>query len=342
VVLHSLLRRPWIVAGLAAVAGLAVVAGFTQAAQVVTLLNVSYDPTRELYSDYNVAFGRYWRAKTGQTVEIKQSHGGSGSQARSVIGGLAADVVTLALAGDIDAIAMRGHLLALNWQTRLPSNSAPYTSTIVFVVRRGNPKGIRDWGDLLKPGVAVITPNPKTSGGARWNYLAAWAWARAQPGGSDATAKEFERKLYHNVPKLDTGARASSTTFVQQGIGDVLLAWENEASLAVREVGADKLQIVVPSISILAEPSVAVVDKVVLKRGTREIAQAYLSYLYSKEGQEIIAKHFYRPRDPEVAARYAHQFPTLKLATINDFGGWPRAQQEHFGDGGTFDQIMGR
>jgi sulfate/thiosulfate-binding protein len=329
-------RRLLIVAGLAAVAAL------TQAADVVTLLNVSYDPTRELYSDYNGAFARYWRAKTGQIVEIKQSHGGSGSQARSVIGGLAADVVTLGLAGDIDAIATRGRMLPLNWQTRLPNNSAPYTSTIVFVVRRGNPKGIRDWGDLVKPGLAVITPNPKTSGGARWNYLAAWAWARAQPGGSDATAKEFVRKLYKNVPKLDTGARAASTTFVQQGIGDVLLAWENEAYLAVREIGADKLQIVVPSISILAEPSVAVVDKVVLKRGTREIAQAYLNYLYSKEGQEIIARHFYRPRDAEVAAKYASQFPKLRLVTIADFGGWPRAQQEHFADGGSFDQIMGQ
>jgi sulfate transport system substrate-binding protein len=324
------------------VAGLAVVAALTQAADVVTLLNVSYDPTRELYSDYNSAFARYWRAKTGQIVEIKQSHGGSGSQARSVIGGLAADVVTLGLAGDIDAIATRGRMLPLNWQTRLPNNSAPYTSTIVFVVRRGNPKGIRDWGDLVKPGLAVITPNPKTSGGARWNYLAAWAWARAQPGGSDATAKEFVRKLYKNVPKLDTGARAASTTFVQQGIGDVLLAWENEAYLAVREIGADKLQIVVPSISILAEPSVAVVDKVVLKRGTREIAQAYLNYLYSKEGQEIIARHFYRPRDAEVAAKYASQFPKLRLVTIADFGGWPRAQQEHFADGGSFDQITGQ
>jgi len=329
-------RRLLIVAGLTAVAVL------TQAADVVTLLNVSYDPTRELYSDYNGAFARYWRAKTGQIVEIKQSHGGSGSQARSVIGGLAADVVTLGLAGDIDAIATRGRMLPLNWQTRLPNNSAPYTSTIVFVVRRGNPKGIRDWGDLVKPGLAVITPNPKTSGGARWNYLAAWAWARAQPGGSDATAKEFVRKLYKNVPKLDTGARAASTTFVQQGIGDVLLAWENEAYLAVREIGADKLQIVVPSISILAEPSVAVVDKVVLKRGTREIAQAYLNYLYSKEGQEIIARHFYRPRDAEVAAKYASQFPRLRLVTIADFGGWPRAQQEHFADGGSFDQIMGQ
>jgi sulfate/thiosulfate transport system substrate-binding protein len=339
--LNLSLRRTAIAAGLAA-AGLAIAAALAQAAQVVTLLNVSYDPTRELYSDYNAAFARYWRGKTGQVVEIKQSHGGSGSQARAVIGGLAADVVTLGLAGDVDAIATRGKLLPLNWQSRLPNNSAPYTSTIVFVVRRGNPKGIRDWGDLVKPGVAVITPNPKTSGGARWNYLAAWAWARAQPGGSDATAKEFVRKLYKNVPKLDTGARAASTTFVQQEIGDVLLAWENEAYLAVREIGADRLQIVVPSISILAEPSVAVVDKVVLKRGTREIAQAYLNYLYSKEGQEIIARHFYRPRDAEVAAKYASQFPKLRLVTIADFGGWPRAQQEHFADGGSFDQITGQ
>jgi sulfate/thiosulfate-binding protein len=324
------------------IAALAAVTTLTQAADAVTLLNVSYDPTRELYSDFNVAFARYWRGKTNQIVEIKQSHAGSGSQARAVIGGLMADVVTLALAGDIDAIATRGRLLPLNWQSRLPNNSAPYTSTIVFVVRRGNPKGIRDWGDLIRPGVAVITPNPKTSGGARWNYLAAWGWARAQPGGNDASAKEFERKLFKNVSKLDTGARAASTTFVQQGIGDVLLAWENEAYLAVREIGADKLQIVVPSISILAEPSVAVVDKVVLKRGTRELAQAYLNYLYSKEGQQIIARHFYRPRDPEVAAQYANQFPKLKLVSIADFGGWPRAQQEHFGDGGTFDQITGQ
>jgi sulfate/thiosulfate-binding protein len=324
------------------IAAFAAVTTLTQAADAVTLLNVSYDPTRELYSDFNVAFARYWRGKTNQIVEIKQSHAGSGSQARAVIGGLMADVVTLALAGDIDAIATRGRLLPLNWQSRLPNNSAPYTSTIVFVVRRGNPKGIRDWGDLIRPGVAVITPNPKTSGGARWNYLAAWGWARAQPGGNDASAKEFERKLFKNVSKLDTGARAASTTFVQQGIGDVLLAWENEAYLAVREIGADKLQIVVPSISILAEPSVAVVDKVVLKRGTRELAQAYLNYLYSKEGQQIIARHFYRPRDPEVAAQYANQFPKLKLVSIADFGGWPRAQPEHFGDGGTFDQVTGQ
>jgi sulfate/thiosulfate-binding protein len=324
------------------ITALAAVTTLTQAADAVTLLNVSYDPTRELYSDFNVAFARYWRGKTNQIVEIKQSHAGSGSQARAVIGGLMADVVTLALAGDIDAIATRGRLLPLNWQSRLPNNSAPYTSTIVFVVRRGNPKGIRDWGDLVRPGVAVITPNPKTSGGARWNYLAAWAWARSQPGGNDASAKEFERKLFKNVSKLDTGARAASTTFVQQGIGDVLLAWENEAYLAVREIGADKLQIIVPSISILAEPSVAVVDKVVLKRGTRELAQAYLNYLYSKEGQQIIARHFYRPRDPEVAAQYANQFPKLKLVSIADFGGWPRAQPEHFGDGGTFDQITGQ
>src|SRR5579862_880658 len=327
---------PWnfAVRRLLLIAALAAVTTLTQAADAVTLLNVSYDPTRELYSDFNVAFARYWRGKTNQIVEIKQSHAGSGSQARAVIGGLMADVVTLALAGDIDAIATRGRLLPLNWQSRLPNNSAPYTSTIVFVVRRGNPKGIRDWGDLIRPGVAVITPNPKTSGGARWNYLAAWAWARAQPGGNDASAKEFERKLYHNVPKLDTGARAASTTFVQQGIGDVLLAWENEAYLAVREIGADKLQIIVPSISILAEPSVAVVDKVVLKRGTREIARAYLSYLYSREGQEIIARHFYRPRDPEVAARYAARFPQLKLVSIAELGGCARSLDDELVTGG--------
>jgi sulfate transport system substrate-binding protein len=308
----------------------------------VTLLNVSYDPTRELYADYNVAFARYWLGKTGQVVKINQSHGGSGKQARSVIDGLAADVVTLGLAGDVDAVATQGKLLPLNWQSRLPNNSAPYTSTIVFLVRKGNPKGIRDWGDLVRPGIAVITPNPKTSGGARWNYLAAWAWARRQPGGTDATAQEFVRKLYKNVPVLDTGARAASTTFVQRGIGDVLIAWENEAFLAVQEVGADKLQIIVPSVSILAEPSVAVVDKVVLRRGTREVAQAYLEYLYSKDAQDIIARHHYRPRDPEIALKYAARFPKLTLATVADFGGWTKVQKEHFADGGVFDSITGQ
>jgi sulfate/thiosulfate transport system substrate-binding protein len=308
----------------------------------ITLLNVSYDPTRELYVEFNAAFGRYWKAKTGQQVRVDQSHGGSGKQARSVIEGLAADVVTLGLAADIDAIANTGKLLPLNWQSLLPDNSSPYTSTIVFLVRRGNPKAIHDWGDLLRPGVSVITPNPKTSGGARWNYLAAWVWARAQPGGSDSSAREFVRRLYQNVPVLDTGARGSTTTFVQRGLGDVLIAWENEAQLALRELGAEQLQIVVPSVSILAEPPVAVVDQVALRHGTREAARAYLGFLYSKEGQEIIARHFYRPRDPEVAARHAASFPQLKLATIADFGGWASAQSTHFKDGGVFDQISAR
>ena len=313
-------------------------ASVAQAAEV-TLLNVSYDPTRELYVDYNAAFAKYWKAKTGQDVKINQSHGGSGKQARSVIDGLAADVVTLALAADIDAVATQGKLLPINWASRLADNSSPYTSTIVFLVRKGNPKGIKDWNDLIKPGIQVITPNPKTSGGARWNYLAAWGYALKQPGGSDATAKEFVKKLYKNVPVLDTGARGSTTTFVQRGLGDVLIAWENEAMLAVKELGPDKLQIVVPTISVLAEPPVAVVDKVVLRRGTREVAQAYLQYLYSKEGQEIVAKNYYRPRDAEVAAKYAAQYPKLNLVTIADFGGWAKVQPAHFGDGGVFDQI---
>ena len=308
----------------------------------VTLLNVSYDPTRELYADFNVAFARYWKTRTGQEVRVDQSHGGSGAQARHVIDGLAADVVTLALAADVDAIAAQAQLLPLNWQSRLPDNSSPYTSTIVFVVRAGNPRGLHDWGDLVRPGVAVITPNPKTSGGARWNYLAAWSWARAQPGGDDASARELVRRLYHNVPVLDTGARGSTTTFAQRGLGDVLIAWENEALLAVRELGADKLQIVVPTLSILAEPPVAVVDKVALRHGTRAVAMAYLQYLYSKEGQDIIARHDYRPRDPEVAARYAARFPALKLTSIADFGGWANAQRVHFMDGGVFDQISGQ
>jgi sulfate transport system substrate-binding protein len=305
----------------------------------VTLLNASYDPTRELYVDFNAAFARYWKTKSGQDVRIDQSHGGSGSQARSVVGGLQADVVTLALASDIDTIATSAKLLPLNWESLLPDNSSPYTSTVVLLVRAGNPKGIHDWGDLARPGVAVITPNPKTSGGARWNYLAAWSWALAQPGGSDASAREFVRRLFKNVPVLDTGARGSTITFVQRGLGDVLVAWENEALLARRELGADKFEIIMPSVSILAEPPVAVVDAVALRRGTREVAQAYLGYLYSKEGQEIIARHFYRPRDVEVAARYAQQFPQLKLATIADFGGWPKAQSTHFKEGGVFDQI---
>jgi sulfate/thiosulfate transport system substrate-binding protein len=305
----------------------------------VTLLNVSYDPTRELYVDYNTAFARYWKGKTGQDIRINQSHGGSGQQARSVIEGLKADVVTLALAADIDAIATQGKLLPINWASRLPENSSPYTSTIVFLVRKGNPKKIRDWSDLIRPGVQVITPNPRTSGGARWNYLAAWAWSEQQPGGSEAGAKEFIRKLYKNAPVLDAGARGATITFVQRNIGDVLVAWENEALLAIKRLGADQLQVVVPTISILAEPPVTVVDRVVLRRGTREVAQEYLKYLYSKEGQEIVARNYYRPRDADVAARYTAQYPKLKLVSIAELGGWPANQKKHFSDGGIFDQI---
>ncbi|MDP8985322.1 MAG: sulfate ABC transporter substrate-binding protein [Pseudomonadota bacterium] len=315
----------------------------TARAASVSLLNVSYDPTRELYDDYNKAFAAYWKAKTGDTVTINQSHGGSGKQARSVIDGLGADVVTLALAYDIDALASEGGLIPANWQTRLPANSTPYTSTIVFLVRKGNPKNIHDWGDLARAGVAVITPSPKTSGGARWNYLAAWAWALKQPGGTDATAEAFVKKLYKNVPVLDSGARGATVTFVQRGIGDVLLAWENEAYLALREMGPDKFDVVAPSLSILAEPPVSIVDKVVDKHGTRKVADEYLHYLYSKEGQEIAAKHFYRPRDPEVAAKYASQFPRMALVTIDGaFGGWAKAQATHFADNGTFDRIYGQ
>ena len=308
----------------------------------VTILNVSYDPTRELYNDYNAAFAKYWRAKTGQKVRINQSHGGSGKQARSVIDGLQADVVTLGLAGDVDAIATQGKLLPLNWQNRLPNNSAPYTSTIVFLVRKGNPKNIHDWPDLARDGISVITPNPKTSGGARWNYLAAWGWALQQPGGNEKSARDFVHKIYKNVPVLDSGARGSTTTFVQREIGDVLLAWENEAQLAIKEVGAEKVEIVMPTVSILAEPSVAVVDKVVLQRGTREVAQAYLEHLYSTEGQEIIARNYYRPRDASVAAQYVKQSPQIKLVTIADLGGWPKVQKEQFSDGAIFDQIYAR
>jgi sulfate/thiosulfate-binding protein len=304
-----------------------------------TLLNVSYDPTRELYEDYNAAFIKHWKAKGGKAVTIKQSHGGSGKQARTVIDGLPADVVTLALASDIDALVTQGKLLPANWQARLPQNSSPYTSTIVFVVRQGNPKKIKDWSDLAKPGVSVITPNPKTSGGARWNYLAAYAWALRQPGGNDATAQAFIKKLYKNVPVLDTGARGSTTTFAQRGIGDVFISWENEAYLAKEEMGQGKFEIIYPSLSILAEPPVAVVDKVALRRGTADLARAYLEYLYSKEAQEIIAKHHYRPRDAEVAAKYAKEFPKIEMVTIADFGGWTKAQKEHFGDGGIFDKI---
>jgi sulfate/thiosulfate-binding protein len=312
-------------------------------AATLSLLNVSYDPTREFYDDFNKAFAAQWKAKTGDTVTINQSHGGSGKQARAVIDGLGADVVTLALAYDIDALASQGSLVPANWQTRLPSNSAPYTSTIVFLVRKGNPKNIHDWGDLARPGIAVITPSPKTSGGARWNYLAAWAWAVKQPGGSDATAEAFMKKLYKNVPVLDSGARGATTTFVERGIGDVLLAWENEAYLAVRELGPDKFDVVAPSLSILAEPPVSIVDKVVDKHGTRKVAEEYLRYLYSKEGQELAAKHFYRPRDLDVAAKYAKQFPAMSLVTIDGaFGGWTKAQAAHFADGGSFDRIYGQ
>lgn len=305
----------------------------------VTLLNVSYDPTRELYEDINPVFAQKWKEKTGQTIHISQSHGGSGRQARAVIDGLPADVVTLALASDIDAIAERGKLLSLNWEQRLPDNSAPYYSTIVLLVRAGNPKHIHDWGDLVRPDVQVVTPNPKTSGGARWNYLAAWAWAERQPGGSQDTAREFVRKLYKNVPVLDAGARGALTTFAQRAIGDVAISWENEAHLALRELATNKFEIVVPSVSVLAEPPVAVVDKVVLRRGTRELAEAYLQFLYSPEGQEIAAKNFYRPRDPTVAAKYASQFAQVELVPISHFGGWKVAQKTHFASGGIFDQI---
>ena len=305
----------------------------------VSLLNVSYDPTRELYQDYNVAFAKHWKATNKEVVTINQSHGGSGKQARAVIDGLDADVVTLALGYDVDALAQK-NLIPADWQKRLPHNASPYTSTIVFLVRKGNPKQIKDWGDLIKPGVGIITPNPKTSGGARWNYLAAWAYALKQPGGNDEKAKEFVGNLFKNVKVLDSGARGSTTTFTERGIGDVLLAWENEAYLAVKELGPDKFEIVTPSLSILAEPPVSVVDKVVDKKGTRKVAQAYLEYLYSPEGQEIAAKHYYRPRDNKVAAKYAKQFAKAKLITIDDvFGGWDKAQKTHFADGGTFDQI---
>jgi sulfate transport system substrate-binding protein len=315
-------------------------AGATAAsAKEITLLNVSYDPTRELYVDYDKAFAKYWQTKTGDVVSVQQSHGGSGKQARSVIDGLEADVVTLALAYDIDAIADKAKLLPADWQKRLPNNSAPYTSTIVFLVRKGNPKGIKDWGDLIKPGVAVITPNPKTSGGARWNYLAAWGYA-LKKGGSESAARDFVTRLYANVPVLDSGARGSTTTFVERGVGDVLLAWENEALLALKELGPDKFEVVAPSVSILAEPPVSIVDKVVDKRGTRVVAQAYVEYLYSPQGQEIAGRNYYRPIDPKVAARFAGQFPKTAMFTIDDvFGGWTKAQATHFADGGTFDQI---
>jgi sulfate/thiosulfate-binding protein len=311
-----------------------------QAQKPVTLLNVSYDPTRELYQEVNAAFAAQWRAKAGQQVVIRQSHGGSGRQARAVIDGLEADVVTLALAYDIDQIADRGRLLPRDWQSRLPHNSAPYTSTIVLLVRKGNPKRIRDWDDLLRPGISVITPNPKTSGGARWNYLAAWGYALRRNGGDEAKARAFITDIYRKVPVLDAGARGSTTTFVERGIGDVLIAWENEALLAVQELGPDKFEIVVPSLSILAEPPVTVVDRVAGKRGTRPVAQAYLEFLYTDGGQELVAKHYFRPRAGSVAARYASRFPAVTLFTIDElFGGWARAQATHFADGGVFDQI---
>src|SRR5215471_10819848 len=306
----------------------------------VSLLNVSYDPTRELYQAVNTGFASFWEAKTKEKVTVKQSHGGSGKQARAVIDGLEADVVTLALAYDIDEIANRSKLLPASWQSRLPQNSAPYTSTIVFLVRKGNPRQIRDWDDVAKPGIAVITPNPKTSGGARWNYLAAWGYALKHYGNDEAKARDFITRLYKNVPVLDSGARGSTTTFVERGIGDVLLAWENEAFLAVKELGPDKVQIVAPSVSVLAQPPVAWVDKVVEKRGTRKVAQAYLEYLYTPEAQQIIARNFYRPIDAKAAAQFSSQFPKLTLFSVDEvFGGWQKAQRTHFIDGGVFDQI---
>jgi len=310
-------------------------------AKKISILNVSYDPTRELYHDVNTAFAVVWKAKTGNDLTVQQSHGGSGKQARAVVEGLEADVVTLALAYDVDALAVSG-LMAAGWQQRLPDNSCPYTSTIVFLVRKGNPKGIKDWDDLVRPGLQVITPNPKTSGGARWNYLAAWGFALSKYGNDEAKAKDFVARLYKNVPVLDTGARGSTVTFVERGLGDVLIAWENEALLAVREFGKDRFELVAPPRSILAEPPVAVVDKVVAKHGTTELATAYLTYLYSVPGQEIAAKHFFRPRNTTVAGRYAAQFPRIELFTIDKvFGGWDRAQKVHFADGGVFDQIFG-
>jgi sulfate/thiosulfate-binding protein len=327
----------------AGIAALALLTPLAASAADVTLLNVSYDPTRELYQDYNAAFAKYWKAKSGDNVTVKQSHGGSGKQARAIIDGLDADVATLALAYDVDQLNEKGKLIPKDWQKRLQHNSSPYTSTIVFLVRKGNPKKIKDWNDLVKPGISVITPNPKTSGGARWNYLAAWAYALKQNNNDEAKAKEFVGKLFKNVPVLDSGARGSTTTFVERGIGDVLLAWENEAFLAKKELGPDKVEIIVPSLSILAEPPVTVVDKVVDKRKTRAVATAYLEYLYSEEGQEIAAKNYYRPTLPAVAKKYEAQFPKVSLITIDEvFGGWTKAQKAHFADGGVFDQIYAR
>jgi len=331
--LHPI-RKKWAIAALA----LGLTAGIAFAD--TTLLNVSYDPTRELYQDFNAAFATYWKNKTGETVTIKQSHGGSGKQARAVIDGLEADVVTLALAYDIDALHEKANLIPANWQQRLPHASAPYTSTIVFLVRKGNPKNIKDWNDLTRAGVDVISANPKTSGGARWNYLAAWGYALKQPRGNDTTAREFVKKLYGNVKVLDSGARGSLTTFTERGIGDVLITWENEAYLATKELGPEKFTIVTPPVSILAEPPVSIVDKVADKHGTRKVAEAYLNYLYSPEGQTIAAKNYYRPQDQKVAASYSKQFASVQLFTIDQvFGGWTKAQKTHFADGGVFDQI---
>jgi sulfate/thiosulfate-binding protein len=328
-------RRTALALGLSA--GLA---GLSAAAYAAELLNVSYDPTRELYQEFNAAFIKHWKAQGGEDLTIKQSHGGSGKQARAVIDGLEADVVTLALGGDVDQLAKKSDLIPADWQKRLPDNSAPYTSTIVFLVRKGNPKGIKDWNDLAKDGVEVVTPNPKTSGGARWNYLAAWGYALKQPGGSDETARDLVTRIYKNTKVLDSGARGSLTTFTERGIGDVFISWENEAHLATKELGPDKYDIVLPSISILAEPTVTVVDKVVDKKGTRKIAEAYLNYLYSDEGQDIAGKHFYRPRNKTFADKYKDQLLPIDLFTIDDvFGGWDKATQVHFSDGGIFDQI---
>ena len=322
---------------------LSLVAPITALAKEVTLLNVSYDPTRELYVDYNAAFSKYWQAKTGDTVKVNQSHGGSGKQARAVIDGLQADVATLALAYDVDQLYDKAKLIPKDWQKRLGHNSSPYTSTIVFLVRKGNPKNIKDWNDIIKPGVSVITPNPKTSGGARWNYLAAWAYALKANNNDEAKAKEFVAKVYKNVPVLDSGARGATTTFVERGIGDVLLAWENEAYLAKKELGPDKVDIVIPSISIVAEPPVTVVDKFAKKHGTEVVAKAYLDYLYSDEGQDIIGKNYYRPTSEAAIKKYESQFPKLELVKIDEvFGGWTKAQKTHFSDGGIFDQIYSK
>ncbi len=321
------------------IAALAIVTNVAHAAEKLELLNVSYDPTRELYEEYNALFVMHWKEKTGNDIVIKQSHGGSGKQARAVIDGLRADVITLALAYDIDAVAQKGKLLPLNWQEKFANNSSPYTSTIVFLVKKNNPKHIKDWDDLVKQGVQVITPNPKTSGGARWNHLAAYGYALKKYGNDEAQAQEFLKRLFANVPVFDTGARGATTTFVQRGIGDVLLAWENEAYLAVNELGKDKFDIIVPSISILAEPPVAVVDKVANKKGTLEAAREYLAYLYSPEAQELIGKNYYRPSDAKIAAKYASLFPKTQLLTIADFGGWQQVQKKHFDDGGIFDQV---